>query len=349
MFLYYGKTFQTAQSANCIVGIVCDQCRATYYYELARIGTGAGTAAYGIGALGASKRAQDQSQSDLQQRLAIEAELVPCPECDWISHELVKGFRQGRYRRVGKFAFFLGLAGTILSLVVAWFLRVGPQRDRWLVPYFQFGGPASFVGIAMILLLLRAWLRSRIQPNRGWPREHDLPPATPPALVLDGTTKNLRLAKPSSATSGDFLDFQFGRIHMPALCCECVKPASSGRGYSICVSKLIHFSIPRCTECTKEADRKSQSISRNFLKFALLGSVALVAGMVWASIPWWQIVVLSLMLLAFALVVLAMIVDTHTAPAKVIFRDRSRGVVRLRFRNQKYVEAVGGHLYDLDH
>jgi hypothetical protein len=107
MFIYYGKTFESSRAGGCVVGVVCDNCGGTYYYELARIGTGAHTAPYGIGTSSASQKAHDQSETDLQRRLAVEAELVPCPKCHWISDELVKGYRLGRYRGVGKLAFAL--------------------------------------------------------------------------------------------------------------------------------------------------------------------------------------------------------------------------------------------------
>src|SRR5213079_1790864 len=98
MFLYYGKTFEAARAGECVVGVVCDKCGCQYYYELARIGTGASTASYGIGASRASQKSHDQSEIDLRRRLGMEAELVPCPRCNWINDELVQGYRLGRYR-----------------------------------------------------------------------------------------------------------------------------------------------------------------------------------------------------------------------------------------------------------
>src|SRR5438105_396547 len=105
MLFYYGKTFEASRAGGRVVGVICDHCGCRYYYELTRIGTGANTASYGIGTSRASRKAHEQSERDLQRRLALEAELVPCPQCNWINGELVKGYRLGRYRGVGKFAF----------------------------------------------------------------------------------------------------------------------------------------------------------------------------------------------------------------------------------------------------
>lgn len=346
MFLYYGKTYESSRAGGCVVGVVCDHCGGTYYYELARIGTGAHTASYGIGSSSSPQKAQDHSESDLQRRLASEAELVPCPRCNWISNELVMGYRLGQYRGVGNLAFVFGFAGTILSLIVAWFINIGSPRDRWLLPYVLIGGPATFMGIAIALLLLRGWLRSRIQPNREFPQEPKLPPGTPPPLVLDETTQELRPAMQTSSPADEFLDYQFGRNTLPHLCCECLQPGDESLGYSIRVTRLIHFAIPRCGACAGKADRQWERISLIFLLLGLLVGAAMVILMARASVALWIIIVSSLVLFGVLLVAISVVADARTAPVKVVGRDRSRGVVRLRFRNPAYVQAVTQQLND---
>jgi hypothetical protein len=346
MFLYYGKTFESSRAGGCLVGVVCDHCGCTYYYELARIGTGAQTASYGIGSSSASQKAQDQSESDLQRRLAMEAELVPCPRCHWISEDLVEGYRLGRYRGVGKLAFAVGFAGSILSLIVAWFIHIGSPLDRWLMPYLLIGGPATFTGIAMALLLLRGWLRGRIQPNREFSQEPRLPPGTPPALILDEATQNLRVALRTSAQADQFLDYQFGRHKLPHLCCECLQPGDEGRGYPIQVTRLVHVEIPRCAACAGKSHRQWQRISLVFILLGLLVGAAMVVVMALASVELWIIVVSSLVLFGATLVLTSVVADARTAPVKVAGGDRSRGVLRLRFRNPAYVQAVTQQLND---
>jgi hypothetical protein len=346
MFLYYGNTFESSRAGGCVVGVVCEHCGCTYYYELARIGTGAYTASYGIGSSSASQKAQDQSESDLQRRLAMEAELVPCPRCHWISDDLVEGYRLGRYKGVGKLAFAVGFAGSILSLIVAWFIHIGSPLDRWLLPYLLIGGPATFTGSAMTLLLLRGRLRGRIQPNREFPQEPRLPPGTPPALILDEATQNLRVALRTSAQADQFLDYQFGRQKLPHLCCECLQPGDEGRGYPIQVTRLVHVEIPRCAACAGKSDRQWQRISLVFILLGLLVGAAMVVLMALASVELWIIVVCSLVLFGATLVLISVVADARTAPVKVAGGDRSRGVLRLRFRNPAYVQAVTQQLND---
>jgi hypothetical protein len=346
MFPYYGKTFESSRAGGCAVGVVCDHCGCTYYYELARIGTGAHTASYGIGSSSASQKAEDQSESDLQQRLAMEAELVPCPRCHWISDELVKGYRLGRYRGVGKLAFALGFGGSILSLIVAWFIHIGSALDRWLLPYLLIGGPATFTGIAITLLLLRGLWRGRIQPNREFPQEPRLPPGTPTALIMDEATQNLRPAMRTSAPVDQVLDYQFGRHKLPPLCCECLQPSDEGREYPIQVTRLVHVAVPRCAACAGKSDRQSQRISLIFVLLGLLIGAAMVVLMVLASVELWIIIISALALFGATLVLISVVAEARTAPVKAAGRDRSRGVVRLRFRNPAYVQAVTQQLND---
>ena len=348
MFIYYGKTFESSRAGGCIVGVVCDNCGGTYYYELARIGTGAYTAHYGFGSSTASQNAQERSEIDLQRRLALEAELVPWPRCHWINDELVDGYRLGRYRGAGPLAFVVGFAGSILSLVVAWFIYVGTPQDRWLLPYVALGGPVAFLGMALTLLLLRRWLRSRIQPNRQFPHEPELPLGTPPALVKDESTGDLQPAVRASAPGDAFLDYQCGRHVLPPLCCECLQPAEKDRGYSIHVTRLVHVEIPRCADCARKCNREWRRLSFIFAVFGLLVGSAMVLLMARASAELWIILVCPLILVGATAVLTSVVATARTAPAKVIGRDRSRGIVRLQFRNPDYVPVVSPQLSFLD-
>jgi hypothetical protein len=340
MFIYYGKTFHSSQAGVATIGVVCDQCQCTYYYELSRIGTGAHTASYGIGEGSAADKAQDQSASELQERLAVEAELVPCPKCNWISNGLVNGYRLGRYRGLGNAAFIVGFVGSALSLIVAWIFANGSQMDRWLWPYFLIGGPAACIGFGGLLLLFRRWLRSRIQPNSKFPSEPRLPPGTPPALLLDEATQTLKPASSSRVTGEDILDFQYGRSALPRVCCRCLQPSEDGKGYPIQITHLVHIEIPRCAACGDQAGRESKRISMLYFLAGSLINGFIVYLMVQQSLYSVIVVLSSLGLLAVTLVVMAFAADKQTSPVKKIGGDSDRGVVRLRFRNPALVEAV---------
>ena len=79
MFVYVGKQINVAHVGERIAGVDCEKCGCRYYYRLARVGVGSGTAPYFLGQAAASREAQQKSHRDLTRRLLVEAELVPCP------------------------------------------------------------------------------------------------------------------------------------------------------------------------------------------------------------------------------------------------------------------------------
>jgi hypothetical protein len=119
MLFYFNKQIHSEHVGQRVVGVVCTNCGCEYYYELARLGLGSGTAHYGIGVGAATRSAQENSRRDLAQRLVGEAELVPCPKCYWINDDLIQGYRRARYRRLGTFALGVGFFGTVISLICA--------------------------------------------------------------------------------------------------------------------------------------------------------------------------------------------------------------------------------------
>jgi Zn finger protein HypA/HybF involved in hydrogenase expression len=70
--------------------VECDKCGCKYAFQITRLGSGAAEAPFMIGQESAAARAEEGARKDLMDRLAVEAELVPCPECHWISDDLVE-------------------------------------------------------------------------------------------------------------------------------------------------------------------------------------------------------------------------------------------------------------------
>jgi hypothetical protein len=232
------------------------------------------------------------------------------------------------------------LAGSILSLVAAWFIHIGHANDRWLLPFLLIGGPAAFVGIAIALLLLRGWLRGLIQPNRGFPGEPHLPPGTPPALLMDEATETLRPVVQTSVPVDSILDFQIGRHTLPRICCECLQPSDGGRGYPIIVTNLIDVEIPRCRVCSGKSKREWIRVTLFSLFLALLVGSAMAVLMIRAVVELEIVIGSILALLAATVVIIFLVASARTVPVKVVGRDQSRGVLRLRFRNSDYVKVV---------
>src|SRR5687768_10630050 len=160
MLFYFDKKFDAERVGARLERVECSKCGCEYFYELRRVGKGRGFAPYRLGQASAARLAHEKSAHDLAERLTFEADLVPCPRCNWINDELVEGYRRGRYRRLGAVAVGVGVIGTAASLIAAWFISIGPAADRAALPYCLFGGPMVFISSAAAMISLRRWLRS---------------------------------------------------------------------------------------------------------------------------------------------------------------------------------------------
>jgi hypothetical protein len=276
----------------------------------------------------------------LRRRLSEEAELVPCPQCYWVNEDLVEGYRRSRYQRLGSFAFGVGFFGTVISLICGWFTSLGPPADRRALPYCLYVGPALFVSLAAGMLLLQYWLRGRIRPNRSFPLAPELPPGSPPALVRGGSTGELTPARVDNwedPARNDWLYFRVGQQSLPRRCCECLGITSKDRPQESSTDDAIQLDIPHCEDCARKTQRAFQRICWSLILFgSLAGSAAALfvnPGPYW----FWVIIVSSSF---FSICLATYVASAMTAPAKVAIVDRSRCLVRIRFRNAEYGRIV---------
>jgi hypothetical protein len=346
MVLFWYKRVRAENFGETTVPVQCAKCGCEYFYELRRVGVGGETAPYMIGSGRATRSALDQSERDLNRRLISEAELVPCPSCNWINDDLVRGYRRGRYQRLTAIAFCISVFGTAGSLIAAGYMSIGPAADRKLLPYVLIGGPALFLTLAAAVVLVRVGLRSLIRPNRKFPEAPKLPRGTPPALLKDRPTGNLKPAKPDVAPPGspnDWQEFRLTNDDFPPVCCNCTRAAEEGSAYKCTVSKSSAIEIPRCKECAQQARRTHWRIAGLIIVPTLfvINAVAVPMGL--------DSVQLS-MLNGFSLLPLFALADFFgpwaAAPVRTSSRDISRGIVHLRFRNREYADLLAKHLRD---
>ncbi|HET6325990.1 MAG TPA: hypothetical protein VFG04_15035 [Planctomycetaceae bacterium] len=339
MFVHWAKHIHAERVGGRVVRVACARCDCEYFYKFARVGVGSGTAHYGLGVDRATRSANNQAQKDLERRLAAEAELVPCPKCHWINDQLVAGFRLGRYRNVGQAAKLIaGIAG-ILALVLGVSCAVAAPAS---LVYFLIV-PAGLFAAAGGLLLLRNGLRNRIQPNRDHPSPPQLPPGSPPALVLDPESGQLVTAKQGESldVSHEWVDFQVGRQSWPLVCCDCLQPGTLERGHRMMVTNTMKLTIPRCEGCAHSARRDFRRIWWNVATIGILVTAAIVIPL---NLDWAEFWIVSGVLLLIAFGIGVFVARKKTAPAKIADRDRSRAVVRLQFRNADYTRVVAQHL-----
>ncbi len=342
MFLYYGKQFTTAQVGARIAGVHCEKCGCEYYFVLSRIGTATSTAHYGLGQAAAVSDAQTRSTEEVDKRLTDEAELVPCPKCNWINEELVEGFRRGRFRHWGEVAVGAAIFGIAISLIIAWFIHLGPAVDRGSLPYFLICGPLIIVALAGSIVGLRWWLRRRIQPNRDYPLPPKLPQGTPPPLILDHATGDLVPA--STVAEGhrskkNEIQMQLGRHGLPMICCVCLQSAHSDHAFEVSVLPGVQLQIPRCTVCATRAKRRKWQLGLTVTAASLAVMTGLLFALRLEQEEFWILLVVSTLI---ASAIGAFVGHLTSSPATVKVIDASRGIFRIRFRNPEFTTYVPG-------
>jgi hypothetical protein len=183
MAIPVGTVHTAEREGGTLKAVCCERCGQKYWYELRRTGTGKGSAALFIGQGAAGDRAAAAAARDLERKLEAETELVPCPACRWVNEDLVRRYRRTLYRRAPLLivaCLVVGLFGG--PVIIGATSGVVSPNAVWLT---VLTAGLLLVGLTSPLWVLasRAWLRSRVDPNRYHPQPPSLPPGTPPALV----------------------------------------------------------------------------------------------------------------------------------------------------------------------
>lgn len=340
MVFIYIERCESSTAGTRLVNVSCDQCGCAYCYELARVGTGATSTLYGIGQERATRKAEFLAQQDLARRLEEEDELVPCPKCGWINESMVAGYRRGRYRGWSVASASCGLIGASTSLVIAWFLSRGPGADPGASSTVLTFGISLSATFAILILLGRRWLRSRIRPNRDYPLAPTVPIGSPTPLMANPVTGQLEPVTPNPEPiekGSHTIIFQVGRHEMPPICCECLQPAQFQDPEVKPLFPGVELGITLCDDCTRTLRRRKWRASLFPAGLTLaIGTLVLLA-----LCPDWDIFwILFVVLCGLAPIVGATIAYERTKPVHVKVADASRGIFQLRFGNPKYRDRV---------
>jgi hypothetical protein len=229
-------------------------------------------------------------------------------------------------------------------------LSIGFDQDSYWIIYVV---PGILVVMGLAWMLFNERARWNLQPNREYPLLRRLPPGTPPALLRDEATGQMRPAGPPSivgaAVDGGY-DIQIGRHHLPLVCCECLQPATKEHAVSITVSGATKLEIPHCADC----DRLRSPGPRATLAFLVASGifvVALVLAMWSTEASNWLCIAGSLilgLLASFFVIAWISLIGAPPEPVEVVNVDGDRGVVTLKFRNAEFGRLVGDYLRNVD-
>jgi hypothetical protein len=291
-----------------------------------------------------------RARKNLEKRLALEAELVPCPQCQWINGDSIAGYRRGRYRGLGTAAAWVGFGGVLLAVIIGDDpvpARVLARKggDTWITTNITIS-----VNCALGLLLLRSGLRCLIRPNRDHPLPPKLPRNSPPALVEDPETGTLTPAflKHPPRDGGDDLaelwagddtiNFRIGGDQLPWRCCQCLETPEAKATHQRDPLPGLSILFPYCGRCARSWFWRWFAIAAGPVVVAA-AAAAIAVRLVQLSAPGSttaQLCILAILLCIGTPFISSAIAYRLTAPALVRSVDKTRGIARLWFRNGKY-------------
>lgn len=328
--------------------VVCDRCKTEFFYELTRVGMGKASAPFLVGVGAANGRAERAADKDLAKRLAREAELVPCPKCNWINEEAIAAYRATLYHRLPLIGGIVTVAGIIAGPIIGMLLLdLFGNHSRFALAIGQVLMLASLLALPAAFLLRRQ-LRRRFDPNSTYPRRPDLPPGTPIAFVpqVDPKTGERQLvpaprpAGIAASTEEPSVIFQSGHLTLPPVCCCCLQPATDTFSVPIKVNSANEeLPVPLCSGCAATIRRKWWT-----LVLLLPPLVAAICGVIVALIPGGDTAgrwgVFGIFTFFGSLFAVAILPRRLVRPYSLQVVDANRTVFRLRAANPDYTKLI---------
>jgi hypothetical protein len=329
--LRFQKSHDAKRLGKRLIDVCCDRCKCSFHYELVRVGTGISTD---------YRQANQKAGQELNEQLASDADLVACPECNWVNDELIKRHCKFRYRTFEAVMVSIGILGIVCSLIAAYFIELLGNHDSiGTARIFYFVVPAIFAGLTGSSFLLSYLLRWRIQPNRTFPAVPNVPLGTAPALFKE--SEKLVLAP----SRDPFMGTDEGKIYLfpqheqlPSTCCYCFDKTM--RFVPAHVTSASSAQIPFCTKCRKELDRRFLRVF--WCTMGLLMPVGAGLGYWFDSI--WCAGATTLVVSFTLSLVVASIATPY--PWRVLQRQHPLGQVCLQFRIQEYARVAAKHLIE---
>ncbi len=190
MPVYIWTKHTASETGTRLVEVRCEKCDCTYFYELTRVGTGTESSPYFLLEDWARDTAVAKAKADVERRLASEAELIPCPRCNWINEELIEGYRRSCY---------LGwIEQSIWAAVIGAGFCAIPLSITTGIPGHS--GDLIFFGVVVPLILILAvtgvvlfvqTMRKNINPNARYPEPPRLRKRVARSFVLDTESRQL--------------------------------------------------------------------------------------------------------------------------------------------------------------
>ncbi len=345
MIVHFSKTFKVTAAGQRLEAVTCEKCGTVYYYRLVRVGTGRGRAPYFLGQTAAAERARINAQKDLAQRLKGEAELVPCPQCQWVNRDLLKRYARRKYRCLDWKASGIALVGTIAATNV-WMMR--RQQNTTLTTLIILGLGLLCAGG---MLVFRYWVRQWLDPNRNFLDHPVLPPGTPLALLSrhDEQTGRATLEpvlRPCHELTGfrEWAILSPGHMAFPEICCVCLGDAATFYRAPLNGEGIRNLDVPLCWPCSTQVNQSWRTIV--LLSIACVTGLAALASALFPGIDShgrWLIFVVTAFILGLV-ACWSQVPQRAVRPFRLDIVDADRSIMRFSATNPEYTELLTRHI-----
>jgi hypothetical protein len=347
MLVYAGKEITAAVQGRRLECVTCEHCQMRFYYELVRVGAGKGSAPFFLGQQSAADRAGKAAEKQLAHRLDQEAELVPCPKCDWINQDLIDRYRKRQYPGAIKLAIVIAIAGLIAAPIIgmALYESLGYNSKTPRIV----SAAISIIALLspLVVLFIRNHLRLRINPNFLHPRPPILPAGTPPALIESKSpgSKSVVLKPVLRSNPTDhggptlWAIFRPGQIRFPDLCVICLAPAKVLYDPPFKVNQTSEIAVPLCTACARSLTRRwwITALFVSVIALACAALLAIIPSGLDAAGHW---IIFSLVAFFGVLVGIAVVPTWLGRPYRFYVVDPDRNINKFAASNPAYTQLL---------
>lgn len=157
--------------------VKCEVCGCAYSYRITREAEGTDKALFSWTNRGAMLKAEANAWKNLDAALESEDEAIPCPDCNWVQHSMIRAVKNRSYRGLSQlanvgFVFGIGLFAIVVLFTLAqhiWFRHKVADPEASFSVLAALGGIVAALGCipAGFCWAIRRLLLSQYDPNRG--------------------------------------------------------------------------------------------------------------------------------------------------------------------------------------
>lgn len=235
MFVHLSKEYSATAIARRPTLYHCRKCGTEFGCEVLRVGEGHGTSVYFLDNAGAETRASERALAKAHELADQSPEIVPCPKCDEIAHEMLDDWGRGSQSSL------LMVAATALAfslLAVVGICLIGAASRRPFSDVFEAMLVCCGVAVACgVVIFIRRWRINCSRPSSAPGTAQKLIDlGYMPALIVhpepNGSVR-LSPARPLQRTiDGTRFVVPLLKADTPPVCCYCMgertRPVSFG-------------------------------------------------------------------------------------------------------------------------